>query len=85
MKLKKLSPLEWLLIAAAVVIMLANAVLQIEALRYLMWGLVVVVVVLNLLFESCPDCGKRVRNNVVVCPRCGKQLIEVEDFEDDEE
>ena len=84
MKLKKLSPLEWLLVVAAVVIMLANAVLQMEALRYLMWGLVVAVVVLNMMFESCPVCGKRVRNNVFVCPNCGKQLIEVEEFEDEE-
>ena len=37
MKLKKLSLPEWLLIAAAVAIMLVNVVLQIEALRYLMW------------------------------------------------
>lgn len=84
MKLKKLSRLEWLLVVAAVIIMLANAVLQMEALRYLMWGLVVAVVVLNMMFESCPACGKRVRNNVFVCPNCGKQLIEVEDFEDEE-
>jgi hypothetical protein len=55
-----------------------------EALRYLMWGLVVAVVVLNMMFESCPVCGKRVRNNVFVCPNCGMQLIEVEDFEDEE-
>ena len=84
MKLKKLSLPEWLLIAAAVAIMLVNVVLQIEALRYLMWGLVVVVVILNMMFETCPDCGKRVRNHVLVCPRCGKQLIEVEDFENEE-
>ena len=84
MKLKKISPIEWLLIIAAVAIMLVNTVLQIEILRYVMWGLIVIVVVLNLLFESCPNCGKRVRNNVFVCPRCSKQLIEVEDSEDQE-
>ena len=81
---EKLSLPEWLLIVAAVAIMLVNAVLQIEALRYLTWGLVVVVVILNMMFETCPDCGKRVRNHVLVWPRCGKQLIEVEDFEDEE-
>lgn len=85
MKLKKLSPAEWLLVIAAVLIMLANTVLQMEALRYLMWGLVVAVVILNILFESCPDCGKRVKNNTLICPRCGKQLIEAEDFEEEDE
>lgn len=85
MKLKKLSLPEWLLIAAAVVLMLLNTVLQMEVLRYAMWGLVIAVVVLNMLFESCPDCGKRVRNHVFVCPRCGKQLLEAETFEDNEE
>ncbi len=85
MKLKKLSLPEWLLIAVAIALMLLNTVLQLEVLRYVMWGLVIAVVVLNMLFESCPNCGKRVKNNVFICPRCGKQLIEVEAIENDEE
>ena len=76
MKLKKLSPLELALIAAAIIIMAANAVLQMEILRYVMWAIVIAVVVLNFLLETCPNCGKRIRSNKLTCPHCGHAFIE---------
>ncbi len=79
MKLKKLSPLEWALIAAAVVIMAVNAILKMEILRYVMWALVIGVVVLNFLLETCPNCGKRIRSNKLSCPHCGHALIELDE------
>lgn len=82
MKLKKLSPLEWALIAAAIIIMAANAVLQMEMLRYVMWTLVIVVVVLNFLLESCPNCGKRIRSNKFTCPHCGHVLVEMDETDE---
>jgi len=76
MKLKKLSPLEYALIAGTVLLLVLNVFLQMEVLRYVMWGLVIAIVVLNFLFNTCPNCGKRIRSSYFVCPHCGHEMEE---------
>ena len=56
--------------------LLLNVFLQMEVLRYVMWALVIGVVVLNFLFNTCPNCGKRIRSSCFVCPHCGHEMSE---------
>lgn len=76
MKLKKLSPLEYALIAAVIILLVLNVFLQMEALRFVMWGLVIVLVVMNFMFNTCPNCGKRIRSSFFICPHCGHEMGE---------
>lgn len=76
MKLKKLSSLEYILIAGVILLLALNVFLQMEVLRYVMWALVIAVVVMNFMFNTCPNCGKRIRSSFFVCPHCGHEMGE---------
>ncbi|MBQ8599232.1 MAG: hypothetical protein IJ411_03860 [Oscillospiraceae bacterium] len=85
MKLKHLSHIEWVLVFMIVAVALANAVLQLEWLRYVMWGSIAVLIVIDLFTMNCPHCGKHLRRYSEFCPNCGGRLSKEADDEDDAE
>lgn len=75
-KLKHLSPIQRALVLMILAVALLNVFLQLEGLRYVMWGLIIVLVALHLFTVPCPHCGKYLRNGTEVCPKCGERQLE---------